>query len=349
MTDPWGVPIDAKGVVRRKKLKSNVELTSTRTVVVCPDCREAVRLETPSPCKTCNGTERILMVYTVQCVIRLAEFSPLTLPAALLMGTKQPHIKYIDTADRDHRSSVLRDRALEGLQSAAGRVVRAHHAQHGSRLLMGRVSISRRQTLTISVASGKGGKSRRLYDVEDGADGRLTEVTLEVAAALAAVSSSDAAASRASLTRVENDCISRSSSRSKKSGRLKSAPVADCIPPNRVPPVSLAHVSSKGATGPRTLLDSNTSSNNAVSVAASHGKFASTTPCRTASAPMSLDSNSNGSASLATSGRGLAYEGAAASLSKNHLSAATHPFGGANNTPLTHLSPKRSLRTLFGR
>jgi len=29
ITDPWGIPIDAKGIVRRRKLKSNVEMVST--------------------------------------------------------------------------------------------------------------------------------------------------------------------------------------------------------------------------------------------------------------------------------------------------------------------------------
>lgn len=176
ISDPWAIPIDAKGIVRRKKLKSNIELSSTRSIVACPDCREAAELNLAHNCKTCQGSERVEMVYTVQCVVRLAQFLPLKLPAALLLGAKQPHIKYIDTADADHRTDILRDRALDGLQGAAARVVRVHNAQHGSRLLMGRVTITRRGMLSVSVKSSKS-KSRRLFDVEDGPDGKITEVT----------------------------------------------------------------------------------------------------------------------------------------------------------------------------
>lgn len=28
IADPWAIPIDAKGIVRRKKLKSNIEMVS---------------------------------------------------------------------------------------------------------------------------------------------------------------------------------------------------------------------------------------------------------------------------------------------------------------------------------
>jgi hypothetical protein len=134
------------------------------------------------------------MVFTVQCTVRLAEFTPLTLPAALIMGSKQPHIKYIDTADPEHRADILRDRAIDGLQSAAARVVQAHHAQHGSRLLMGRVTILRRGLLTVSVTSNKV-KGRRIYDIEDGQEGRITDVTEQISQALSANPSNFAAAS----------------------------------------------------------------------------------------------------------------------------------------------------------
>jgi hypothetical protein len=108
-------------------------------------------------------------------VVRQASFLPLKLPAVLLLGTKQPHIKYIDTNDAGQIVDILRDRAMDGLQSAAERVVKAHHAQHGSRLLMGRATITRRGMLSVSVTSSKT-KTIRYFDVEDGVDGKLVEV-----------------------------------------------------------------------------------------------------------------------------------------------------------------------------
>ena len=82
----------------------------------------------------------------------------------------------MNAADPGERIDILRDRALDGLQSAAGRVMTAHYAQHGSRLLMGRATISRRGLLSVCVTSSKT-KSKRFFDVEDGQDGALTEVT----------------------------------------------------------------------------------------------------------------------------------------------------------------------------
>lgn len=200
--DPWMIPIDAKGIVRRKKLKSNIELSSTKTIIVCPDCREAAQLNIAHNCTTCHGSERVEMVYTVQCVVRMAQFLPLKLPAALLLGTKQPHIKYIDAADPDHRTDILRDRALEGLQSSAARVIRVHNVQHGSRLLMGRVKITRIGVLTVSVHSTKS-KSPRLFDVEDGPNGQINEVThfASTPNGRASVMSNGTSSNRASFSR----------------------------------------------------------------------------------------------------------------------------------------------------
>ncbi|MCO5584929.1 hypothetical protein L7F22_038861 [Adiantum nelumboides] len=202
ISDPWMIPIDAKGIVRRKKLKSNIELSSTRTTIICPDCREAAQLNIAHNCSTCHGSERVEMVYTVQCVVRMAQFLPLKLPAALLLGTKQPHIKYIDAADPDHRTDILRDRALEGLQSSAARVIRVHNSQHGSRLLMGRVKITRIGVLTVSVHSAKS-KISRLFDVEDGPNGQINEVThlASTPNGRASVMSNGTSSNRASFSR----------------------------------------------------------------------------------------------------------------------------------------------------
>lgn len=66
ITDVWAIPIDSKGVVRRKKLKSNVEMSSTRTVVECPDCSQARKIGISSHCRTCDDYGRVEMVYSIQ-------------------------------------------------------------------------------------------------------------------------------------------------------------------------------------------------------------------------------------------------------------------------------------------
>jgi hypothetical protein len=66
ITDPWVFPIDSKGIVRRKKLKSNVELSSTRTIVDCPHCAEGREMGIHVQCRTCDDTTRVEMVYSVQ-------------------------------------------------------------------------------------------------------------------------------------------------------------------------------------------------------------------------------------------------------------------------------------------
>lgn len=151
-------------------------MSSTRTVVECDDCSEARQMGIVANCKTCQGGGLVEKVYVVQCIVRLAQFLPLKLPALHLMGARQSHIKYLDTNDAYHRDAVLRDRALDGLQAAAGRVARHHYAQHGSRLLQGRATISRRGVLTVCVTSKKS-KARRFFDIDDGAEGRIVETT----------------------------------------------------------------------------------------------------------------------------------------------------------------------------
>lgn len=66
INNPWTIPIDSKGIVRRKKLKSNVELSSTRTVVECPHCSEGLQMGLQVQCRTCDNSFRVEMVYTVQ-------------------------------------------------------------------------------------------------------------------------------------------------------------------------------------------------------------------------------------------------------------------------------------------
>jgi hypothetical protein len=176
MHNVWAYPIDAKGIVRRNKLKSNIEISSSRTVIECPDCRQAAALSIAMVCTSCKGSQRLEMSYVIQCTVRLAQFLPLKLPACLLAGAQQAHIKYVDTMlNAELRAEVLRERGLAGLQGAASRVARVHHEQHASRLLMGRVRISRKGRLTVSVRNVKG-KSLRVFDIDDGAQGKLAEV-----------------------------------------------------------------------------------------------------------------------------------------------------------------------------
>lgn len=74
---------------------------------------------------------------------------------------------------------ILHDRAVDALQSAASRVVATHNVKHGSRLLMGRATVTRRGLLTVMVISSKT-KARRVFDVQDGPDGTVNEVTEQV-------------------------------------------------------------------------------------------------------------------------------------------------------------------------
>ena len=172
--DPWSVPIDSKGILRRKKLKSNVELTATRLNVRCPECARTTRLDLH--CSACQGTLVVEMSYVVTCTLRVASFLPLKLPSLHLAGARQAHIKYGDAAEPEHRSSVLRDRAMDGAQSAAQRVGRQHFQQHGARLLMARARVERRGVLSIAVTSSKT-KVRRTFDVTDGPQGKITDTT----------------------------------------------------------------------------------------------------------------------------------------------------------------------------
>ncbi|CEH15403.1 hypothetical protein CBOM_03718 [Ceraceosorus bombacis] len=177
IADPWAIPIDAKGIVRRKKLKSNIEMSSTRTVMRCTECMEARARGMSIRCHTCKDTGNVEWVYVIQCIVRLASFTPLKLPAHHIMGTRQPGVKYLDAGDPAHREAVLRDRAIDGLQAAAQRVGRQHFANYAARLLMGKATITRRGVLTVAVSNLKG-KHRRHFEVEDGTEGKVSEVPM---------------------------------------------------------------------------------------------------------------------------------------------------------------------------
>ena len=172
--DPWSVPIDSRGIMQRKKLKSNIELTATRLKVRCLDCARTMRLDLT--CQTCKGNQIVEMSYVITVTLRVASFLPLKLPSLHLAGAKQPYIKYVETSDPDHRSSVLRDRALDGAQSASQRVGKQHFMQHGSRLLVAKARVERRGVLSIAVTSSKT-RVRRTFDVQDGPRGKIADTT----------------------------------------------------------------------------------------------------------------------------------------------------------------------------
>lgn len=143
----------------------------------CTECMEARARGMAIRCHTCKDTGNVEWVYVIQCIVRLASFTPLKLPAHHIMGSRQAGVKYLDAGDPAHREAVLRDRAIDGLQAAAQRVGRQHFANHAARLLMGKATITRRGVLTVSVTNLKG-KHRRHFEVEDGAEGRVSEVSV---------------------------------------------------------------------------------------------------------------------------------------------------------------------------
>lgn len=162
--------------MNRKKLKSNVELTSTRTTLRCPECAQARKGRLDVQCHLCKGLRAVELVYVVTVTLRLATFLPLKLPAAHLLGSRQPHLNYLDSNDPEHRQAILKDRAIDGALTAAKRVGRQHYAMHGARPLMARAKVERKGVLSVAVTSSKTGK-RRTFDITDGPDGRISETS----------------------------------------------------------------------------------------------------------------------------------------------------------------------------
>jgi len=175
MNDPWGVRIDAKGIVARKKLKSNIELVSTRTTLRCPECSAVRQTRMNVQCHLCRGVQAVDMVYVVLVTIRMANFTPLKLPAALITGSKQPHFHYYE-GDPAMRGAALQERAFDSALTAARRVGQTHYAQHGAKLLMVKARVDRRRVTSVAVLSTKSGK-RRTFDLSDGHDGKVVETT----------------------------------------------------------------------------------------------------------------------------------------------------------------------------
>ncbi|KAK0563283.1 hypothetical protein OC861_004876 [Tilletia horrida] len=175
MNDPWGVRIDAKGIVARKKLKSNIELVSTRTTLRCPECTVVRQTRMNVQCHLCRGVEAVEMVYVVLVTIRMANFTPMQLPSALISGVKQPHFHYYE-GDPTMRGAALQERAVDSALTAAKRVGQQHYAVHGSKLLMVKARVDRRRITSVAVLSTKTGK-RRMFDLSDGHDGKVLETT----------------------------------------------------------------------------------------------------------------------------------------------------------------------------
>ncbi|CAD6896712.1 unnamed protein product [Tilletia controversa] len=175
MNDPWGVRIDAKGIVARKKLKSNIELVSTRTILRCPECTAVRQTRMDVQCQLCRGIQAVEMVYVVLVTVRMANFTPLKLPAAMLSGTKQPHFHYYE-GDPVMRGAALQERSVESALTAAKRVGQQHYGQYGAKLLMVKARVDRRRITSVAVHSAKTGK-RRTFDLQDGHDGKIVETT----------------------------------------------------------------------------------------------------------------------------------------------------------------------------
>ncbi|KAE8268487.1 hypothetical protein A4X09_0g3841 [Tilletia walkeri] len=175
MNDPWGVRIDAKGIVARKKLKSNIELVSTRTILRCPECTAVRQTRMDVQCQLCRGVQAVEMVYVVLVTIRMANFTPLKLPAALISGHKQPHFHYYE-GDPVMRGATLQERSVDSALTAAKRVGQQHYSQYGAKLLMVKARVDRRRITSVAVLSTKSGK-RRTFDLADGHDGKVVETT----------------------------------------------------------------------------------------------------------------------------------------------------------------------------
>lgn len=172
--DVWLIPINARAIVERKKLRSNIELATTRTVVVCNECAPArARGLDMMHCRLCKGAGCVEKVFVATVTIRVATFLPLKMPALHLMGARQPHLTYLDSEDAE---LLLRERAVESTLQACRRVGQQHSLQHDAQLLMAKAKIERRGVLTVSVQASR---RKRVFEVGDHV-GKITEVTASV-------------------------------------------------------------------------------------------------------------------------------------------------------------------------
>lgn len=174
VVDVWQIPIDSRSIIARKKLRSNIELASTRTVVGCAACSYARTRGIAVHCHLCKGHGRVEKVYVVTVTLRIASFLPLKLPSVHLLGTMLPGVKYVEGQDDSTREEILRQRALEGTIRAAQRVTQGHAARHAARPLMAKAHIKRRGLMTVSAHAGRSGK-KRIFNVFDG-EGKITEI-----------------------------------------------------------------------------------------------------------------------------------------------------------------------------
>ncbi|CAO1620528.1 unnamed protein product [Parajaminaea phylloscopi] len=175
VADVWSIPIDSKGIVARQKLKSNIEMASTRTVVECAECAKTREKGMAVLCHLCKGRNRVEKVYVVTVTIRLASFLPLKLPSIHLLGTPLTSVKYVEgQTDAAAKTEVLREKALEGTLRAAQRVGQEHASRHRARLLMAKAHIKRRGMTTVTARTSRSSR-RRLFNVID-CGGKITEV-----------------------------------------------------------------------------------------------------------------------------------------------------------------------------
>ncbi|PWN29779.1 hypothetical protein BDZ90DRAFT_226016 [Jaminaea rosea] len=172
--DVWLIPIDSRGIVERKKLRSNIEMASSRTVVVCSECVPArARGIDMNNCRVCKGAGCVEKVFIATVTIRVATFLPLKLPSIHLIGARLPQLTYIEAEDELSRTEMLQDRAIESTLQACRRVGQQHNLQHDARLLMTKAKVERKGVMTVSVASSRSGR-KRVFEVVDHA-GKITE------------------------------------------------------------------------------------------------------------------------------------------------------------------------------
>lgn len=171
--DPWSVPIDARGILARNKLRSMIELSATRMNVLCT-CQlhaegpvgsdgeedEPARM---SGCSICHGSQAVEMSFVITVTLRVAAFLPLALPCMHIAGQREPHLRY----DEDlHREDAVRRLAVEGALNASARVGKQHYSQHGARLLLASAVVRRTRGVSLQVHSHKA-RSVRTFDFID--------------------------------------------------------------------------------------------------------------------------------------------------------------------------------------
>lgn len=213
IADVWKIPLDAKKIVERKKLKSTIEMASTRANVKCTECADSgggggmtgsittsvvntptsrtPTSRTPSRWKSkdkrvqeeeaslvpthCHLCQGCGAVEKVFVVV-----VTIRLATFLPVSLASTHISgrrmpNVDYVDdrTSDAAATLHQRSLDVVQEAAQQVGEQHHRSHSARLLMARVNVERKGVMVVTVDSRGSGK--RYFQVVDGG-GQVTEL-----------------------------------------------------------------------------------------------------------------------------------------------------------------------------